>query len=57
MNKQFKMVHFSIVDDFEETIFAPNIIQYSEMYLMECEYETDTDSESDFSDNSKSDND
>ncbi|WMV28961.1 hypothetical protein MTR67_022346 [Solanum verrucosum] len=47
LNEQFKVVHFFVVDDFEETVFAPNIIHHSEAYLVECEYGTDAETESD----------
>jgi len=47
LNEQFKVVHFFAVDDFEETVFAPNIIHHSEAYLVECEYGTDAETESD----------
>ncbi|KAH0736875.1 hypothetical protein KY285_012582 [Solanum tuberosum] len=47
LNKQFKVVHFFVVDDFEETVFAPNIIHHSEAYLVECEYGTDAETEID----------
>ncbi|KAH0711746.1 hypothetical protein KY289_007705 [Solanum tuberosum] len=47
LNEQFKVVHFFVVDDFEETISAPNIIHHSEAYLVEYEYETDAETESD----------
>ncbi|KAG5623242.1 hypothetical protein H5410_008460, partial [Solanum commersonii] len=47
LNEQFKVVNFFVVDDFEETVFAPNIIHHSEAYLVECEYGTDAETESD----------
>ncbi|KAH0708907.1 hypothetical protein KY284_010334 [Solanum tuberosum] len=47
LNEQFKVVNFFAVDDFEEIIFAPNIIHHSEAYLVECEYGTDAETESD----------
>ncbi|XP_049397436.1 uncharacterized protein LOC125861621 [Solanum stenotomum] len=47
LNEQFRVVHFFAVDDFEETVFAPNIIHHSEAYLVECEYGTDAETESD----------
>ncbi|KAK6776120.1 hypothetical protein RDI58_027121 [Solanum bulbocastanum] len=47
LNEQFKVVHFFAMDDFEETIYAPNSIHHSEAYLVECEYGTDTETESD----------
>ncbi|KAG5582590.1 hypothetical protein H5410_053217 [Solanum commersonii] len=47
LNEQFKVVNFFAVDDFEETVFAPNIIHHSEAYLVECEYGTDAETESD----------
>ncbi|KAK6783898.1 hypothetical protein RDI58_017352 [Solanum bulbocastanum] len=47
LNEQFKVVHLFAVDDFEETIYAPNIIHHSEAYLVECEYGTDAETESD----------
>ncbi|KAK6795261.1 hypothetical protein RDI58_008714 [Solanum bulbocastanum] len=39
------MLHYG--DDFEETVSAPNIIHHSEAYLVECEYGTDIETESD----------
>ncbi|KAK4731749.1 hypothetical protein R3W88_024737 [Solanum pinnatisectum] len=54
LNEQFKVVHIFVVDDFEETISAPNIIYHSEAYLVECEYETDVESERCSNDNDKS---
>ncbi|KAG5601267.1 hypothetical protein H5410_032637, partial [Solanum commersonii] len=47
LNEQFKVVNFFAVDDFEETVFAPNIIHHSEAYLVECEYGTDAEIKSD----------
>ncbi|KAG5630255.1 hypothetical protein H5410_001972, partial [Solanum commersonii] len=41
LNEQFKVVNLFVVDDFEETVFAPNIIHHSETYLVECEYGPD----------------
>lgn len=45
---------FFVVDDFEETTSAPNIIHHRETYLVECEYDTGTELESGSSDKEKS---
>ncbi|KAK6780249.1 hypothetical protein RDI58_022433 [Solanum bulbocastanum] len=54
LDEQFKVVHFFVVDDFEETISAPNIIHHSEAYLVECECGTDAETENGSSDKDKS---
>ncbi|XP_055823638.1 rRNA (cytosine-C(5))-methyltransferase NOP2C-like isoform X1 [Solanum dulcamara] len=57
LNEQFKVIHFFAVDDFEQTVSAPNIIHHSEIHLVECEYGTDAESKSCFSDIGKSNDD
>ncbi|WMV59141.1 hypothetical protein MTR67_052526 [Solanum verrucosum] len=42
-----RVVHVFALDDNEEIIFAPNIINHSETYQVQCEYGTDVESESD----------
>ncbi|KAG5611308.1 hypothetical protein H5410_022589 [Solanum commersonii] len=49
------MILFFVVVDLEEIVSAPNIIDHYEAYLIECEYETDVESENGSSDNDMSD--
>ncbi|WMV13604.1 hypothetical protein MTR67_006989 [Solanum verrucosum] len=47
LTEAFRVVHVFTVDDNEEIVFAPNIINHSETYHVQCEYGTDAESESD----------
>ncbi|XP_049378217.1 uncharacterized protein LOC125843004 [Solanum stenotomum] len=47
ITEAFRVVHVFVVDDNEEIVFAPNIINHSETYHVQCEYGTDAESESD----------
>ncbi|KAH0725620.1 hypothetical protein KY284_001485 [Solanum tuberosum] len=47
LTEAFRVVHVFVVDDYEELIFDPNIINHSETYHVQCEYGTDAESESD----------
>ncbi|WMV55318.1 hypothetical protein MTR67_048703 [Solanum verrucosum] len=47
LTEAFRVVHVFVVDDNEEIVFAPNIINHSETYHVQCEYGTDAESESD----------
>jgi len=47
LTEAFRVVHVFAVDDNEEIVFAPNIINHSETYHVQCEYGTDAESESD----------
>ncbi|KAH0707734.1 hypothetical protein KY285_010885 [Solanum tuberosum] len=47
LTEAFRVVHVFAVDDNEEFFFAPNIINHSETYHVQCEYGTGAESESD----------
>ncbi|KAH0633702.1 hypothetical protein KY284_036488 [Solanum tuberosum] len=47
LTEAFRVVHVFDVDDNEEIVYAPNIINHSETYHVQCEYGTDAESESD----------
>ncbi|WMV43365.1 hypothetical protein MTR67_036750 [Solanum verrucosum] len=47
LTEEFRVVHVFVVDDYEEIVLAPNIINHSETYHVQCEYGTDAESEND----------
>ncbi|KAH0672097.1 hypothetical protein KY284_023184 [Solanum tuberosum] len=47
LTEEFRVVHVFAVDDYEEFVFPPNIINHSETYHVQCEYGTNVESESD----------
>lgn len=54
LNEQFNVIHIFAVDDFEEPISAPTLFHHTEAYFIECEYETDAESETNSDDNGES---
>ncbi|KAH0730420.1 hypothetical protein KY289_001608 [Solanum tuberosum] len=48
LTEAFGVVHVFVVDDYEEIVFAPNIINHSEIYHVQCEYGLTPNGEYDF---------
>lgn len=46
LTEEFRIVHVFAIDDYEEFVFAPNVINYSETYHVQCEYESDAEPKS-----------
>ncbi|KAK4728308.1 hypothetical protein R3W88_021296 [Solanum pinnatisectum] len=45
LTEGFKVVHVFVVDDYEEIVLAPNIINHTETYHVQCEYGIEAESE------------